>query len=149
MRHKAVYAIIATVALACVAQGADADGKFKTTDVTKEQYRAGVKYQASVPSGETRTARLYVVAKSGWKVNDKFPWKIEVTAPDGVSVVKATLKKDDAVVMNGSKAVFKVKYKVTSPGAHKIKAKVKLSVCKGTSQCLFPTETLSWTVTGE
>ena len=45
------------------------------------------------------------------------------------------------------KAVFKIPYKATSDGAHAFKAKVKLSVCKGTTKCLFPTETLKWTVT--
>lgn len=149
MKRRSLSLILGIVTAACVAGTAAADGTYKTSQKSKDEYRVGVKYKAEVKTGHTTHARLFIVAKAGWKVNEKFPFKVEITGPDGVSVEKTVLKKSDAKVMNEHKAVFKIPYKATADGAHTLKAKVKLSVCKGTTQCLFPTETLKWTVSAK
>ena len=149
MKTRSLTLILGIVTAACVAGTAAADGTYKVSQTSKDEYRVGVKYKTEVKTGQVTHARLYVVAKAGWKVNAKFPFKVEITGPDGVSIDKTVFKKADAKVMNEHKAVFKIPYKATSDGAHTIKAKVKLSVCKGTKQCLFPTETLKWTVTAK
>jgi hypothetical protein len=145
MRTRTLPAIL-VVTLLVFCRGVDAGGEYKSAEVSRDQYRVGVKYEPAVATGQVKTARIYVVAGEGWKVNEKFPWKVEVTAPAGVSVTKAILEKKDAKVMSGAKAVFKVTYEAASAGSHALSAKIKLSVCKGTTQCLFPTETLKWTV---
>jgi hypothetical protein len=147
MRGKALSVLPVLVASSVLACGlAAADSKYRVSEVKKDEYRVGVKYQRDVQAGHMKTARIYVVAGAGWKINPKFPWKIELSTPDGVTASRTVFKKTDAAVMNDRKAVFKVGYKATSAGDHQLKAKVKLSVCKGTTQCLFPTENLKWTV---
>jgi hypothetical protein len=135
--------------LLLAATAAVADGVYGVSEIKKDEYRTGVKYRTEVAAGHKSQARVYVVAKAGWKVNEKFPFKITVTPPAGASMDKTVFTKSDAKVLTQKKAVFKVPYRVTSAGTHEFKAKVKLSVCKGTTQCLFPTETLKWTVTAE
>jgi len=149
MKTRSLPLILGIVTAACVAGTAAADGTYKVSQTSKDEYRVGVKYKTDVKTGDVTHARIYVVAKAGWKVNAKFPFKVEITGPDGVSMDKTVFKKGDAKVMNEHKAVFKIPYKATSDGSHAFKAKVKLSVCKGTTQCLFPTETLKWTVTSK
>lgn len=149
MKTRSSTLILGILTAACVAGTAAADGTYKVTQTSKDEYRVGVKYRTEVETGQLTHARLFVVAKAGWKVNGKFPFKVEITGADGVSLGKTVLKKDDATVMNEHKAVFKIPYKATSDGTHTLKAKVKMSVCKGTQQCLFPTETLKWTVTAK
>jgi len=149
MKTRVLPLVLGIVTAACVAGAAAADGTYKVSQTSKDEYRVGVKYRQDVTTGQSTQARLFVTAKAGWKVNAKFPFKVEITSPDGVTVDKTVLKKDDAKVMNEHKAVFKIPYKATSDGTHTLKAKVKLSVCKGTKQCLFPTETIKWTVTAK
>ncbi|MBW2261642.1 MAG: hypothetical protein JRG91_06675 [Deltaproteobacteria bacterium] len=147
MKTRSLPLILGIVTAACLAGTAAADGTYKVSQTSKDEYRVGVKYRTEVKTGHLTHARLFVVAKDGWKVNAKFPFKVEITSPSGVSMEKTVFKKGDAKVMNDHKAVFKIPYKATSDGVHAFKAKVKLSVCKGTTKCLFPTETLKWTVT--
>ncbi len=137
----------ALVAAALFATCAMAQGEYKTVKIDGDHYRAGVKFRTSVKVGETATARLYIVATDGWHINEKFPYQVTVTAPDGVSVTAKTLKKADAVTFSSSKVVFKIKAKPIAAGKHDIKAKVSLGVCKK-EQCVLHTETLSWTVEG-
>lgn len=135
-----------TAAALMVATCAIASGKYSTRQAKGEHYRAGVKYKPSIQAGYETRARLYMVATDGWHMNEKFPYKVTLTVPDGVSAAKTTFKKSDAVVFNDSKIVFKIPYEATE-GTHTIKAKINLAVCKK-DQCVPHTETLSWTVEG-
>jgi len=148
MRSRAACAFLGAAAVLAAGLVIAAD-EYGITEIKKAEYRVGVKHRAEIAVGSRAYARLYVVAGSGWKVNVKFPFKVDVTAPAGVALEKSSLKKDDAKVLDDHKAVFKIPYTVSAAGSHELKAKVKLSVCQGTTQCLFPTETVEWTVSAK
>ncbi len=131
------------VLLAATTQGDDA---YKIVEIEKESYRVGVKYRAATTVGWKESARIWVVPSSGWKVNGKFPFKIDLTAPAGVSAGKTSFGKDDAAEMGEKKAVWKIPYKATQAGKAEIKAKVRLSVCKGVEECVTGLEELKWSV---
>jgi hypothetical protein len=136
---------MAILALSCVAATAG-DAGFETVEKKKDQYRVGVKFKQVCSTGTGEKARLWIVPSSGWKVNEKFPTKIEVTVPAGAAMDKTSFGKSDALQFDKTKAVFKLPYRFTAPGKREFKAKVKLGVCKGTEECIVATETLAWTV---
>jgi DsbC/DsbD-like thiol-disulfide interchange protein len=148
MKHTS--ARLATIVIFATLLGATcalAGGEYSTKITKGEHYKTGVKYRPAVTLDHKSTARLWVVATDGWHMNAKFPYKVTVTAPDGVSVDKATFAKADALSFSDSKVVFKIPFTVTSAGTHTIKAKVNLAVCTG-DKCAPHVENLSWTVQG-
>ena len=146
MRRRTWTVALAGLVLVAVAATARADG-YSTKQNKEDEYRVGVKFLPEVEAGDRTTARLWIVACSGWKVNEKYPTKVVVTAPGGVSLPEDTFDADDALSMDSKKAVFRVGYTPESSGKHTMKAKVKMSVCKGKEECIVRTENLSWTVT--
>lgn len=142
-RTTVLASLVAGALLAAAAQGED---PWKVIEVKKDSYRVGVKYRVAPKVGWKESARIWIVPASGWKVNGKFPFKIEVTVPAGVTAVKTSYGKDDAVEKGEKKAVWKLGYEATAAGKAEIKAKVRLSVCKGVEECVTGVEDLKWTI---
>ena len=142
-RTTVLASIVAGALLAAAAQG---DDPWKVIEVKKDSYRVGVKFKVAPKVGWKESARVWVVPAQGWKVNGKFPFKIDVTVPAGVSAGKASYGKGDAVEQGEKKAVWKLSYKATAAGKAEIKAKVRLSVCKGLEECVTWVEDLKWTI---
>ena len=90
---------------------------------------------ASLAAGSEGTIRVTIKAKTGFKVNDKYPHKIKFDdPPSGVSLPKKTLKKGDGRFEGTSSFVFDVPVKAESKGSHTVGGNVKFSVCND-EQC--------------
>lgn len=88
---------------------------------------------ASVPTGTAAGADAVVtinlLPKTGWKINQEFPTKLKVTAPEGVAVDKDTMAATDAATFSEKTAVFQLKVKAASAGTKEFAASFRFAVC--------------------
>lgn len=86
------------------------------------------------PSGEYASGQLAQFAvrlepRAGWKVNQEYPFRIELSANAPVSLPKDRLARTDAAEFNEKHVRFDVPFTVAAPGAHHVDAKVSFSMC--------------------
>ena len=128
----AVATICASVvALASLAQVDSAhSGESETrTLASDDSYRLELELPAAVAKGSEGVAFVTIAAKAGWHVNQDFPTKLTIDAPDGVEVDKAVQRADDAVKLTDHEARFAIKYTATSAGTKAFGGSVKFAVC--------------------
>jgi len=92
----------------------------------------GYEIQASSPDvrvGAFGTITLDLRAADGRKINDDYPIKIAVAAPDGLAVAKATLESADAVARDERHAAFAIGVAGTSAGDRRLDLDIRFAVC--------------------
>jgi hypothetical protein len=89
--------------------------------------------QASVPDSTTTGAKgvvtIHLVPKEGWKINQDFPTKLKVKAPEGVALEKDTLAASDAGTFSEKTAIFEVNFNGSSSGSKEFSAEFRFAVC--------------------
>jgi hypothetical protein len=80
--------------------------------------------------GQPAQVTVKVVPKSPWHMNLDFPTSLKLTAPDGVTMDKADLKKGDAAKLDESACQFDVKFTPASAGESTFTGKFKFAVCQ-------------------
>jgi len=113
--------------------------------VSKAHYQ--VQVQAPTKAGDTSQAKLAIQPKAGYKFNKQYPTKVQLSAPEGVKLSKAVLKKADASQFEDAGATFPVSYTPASQGKTEVTAKLKFSVCDAKT-CEIVKETLTWSTGG-
>jgi hypothetical protein len=113
--------------------------------VDRPTYPVKVMTAASYPAGKPGSVDVTLTPKTGWHVNMDFPTKLEITAPEGVTLASAKLKKEDATSFTERGAAFKVAFTPASAGTKAFAAKFKFVICNDDS-CDPSTEQLSWQV---
>jgi hypothetical protein len=81
-------------------------------------------------AGQPAQVTVKVVPKSPWHMNLDFPTSLKVTAPEGVTIDKADLKKADAAKLDESTCQFDVKFTPAAAGESKFTGKFKFAVCQ-------------------
>lgn len=81
-------------------------------------------------AGQPAQVTVKVVPKSPWHMNLDFPTSLKVSAPDGVTIDKADLKKGDAAKLDESTCQFDVKFTPAAAGESKFTGKFKFAVCQ-------------------
>ncbi len=97
----------------------------------------------AVASGPYRAGQLgkfdiTLASRNGFHVNQDYPIQVDVTAPAGVTLPKATLQRTDAAEFNKQVAKFDVPFTPTAAGSHEVRAHVAFVVC--TPQNCVPDE---------
>ena len=144
--EKSLFSVIC-IALLLLSSGiclAGEDGKKTDGVVTleKEEFKIKVDVPSDVKAGEKANLKVTILPVSPYKINDvtkngkKFPFKLKVTADEGLSLDKTTFKRDDASELSKQKVVFNVPFTAQSAGEFNVKLKVNLSVCKE-GKCIF------------
>ncbi len=113
--------------------------------IDKPTYVVKVAVAGSYAAGKPGTVDVTLTPKTGWKVNQDFPTKLEITAPEGVTLASTKLKKEDAASFNEKGAAFRVAFTPASAGTKAFTAKFKFVICNDDS-CDPSTEQLSWQV---
>ena len=129
---KAFASIVAVLALTSTAFAAN-------------EYKLDVK-APSAKKGEKAVAKLHIEGTGDFHVNQEYPVKISVTAPAGVTLTKATLKKEDAVKFEEKGADFDIAFTSTDSGKKDFTGEAKFAVCKGKEACKPVTEKLAFSV---
>jgi hypothetical protein len=101
------------------------------------------------PTGEEGQVVVTVKAKTGFKINDKYPHKVTLDAPpDGVSLPMTTIAKKDAQ-LNGDKSItYTIPATCSKAGQYKLSGVVKLSVCNEET-CRMAKEKIAANVTAQ
>ncbi|GAB4212941.1 MAG: hypothetical protein OHK0013_36270 [Sandaracinaceae bacterium] len=94
-------------------------------------------YQA----GQQGTFVLRLQARGNYHVNQDYPISIQVTAPDGVTLPRATLGRPEAAEFTETLARFDVPF-VAPSGHHELRALVDFAVCTPES-CMPDSRTLA------
>lgn len=81
-------------------------------------------------SGQESKVTVRVVPREPWHMNLEFPTSLKVAAPDGVSLAKADLKKDDAAELTETGCQFDVGFTPASAGDQTFTGKFKFAVCQ-------------------
>ncbi|MEM6995590.1 MAG: hypothetical protein AAF721_34080 [Myxococcota bacterium] len=127
---------VAKVADEAAAKAADnkaADGeKVKVVDGAPggdDRYALQIEPPAEAKAGVVGKAVVKVVPKDPWHMNLDYPTSLKITAPDGLSVANANLKKADAK-LDESNCEFAVEFTPAAAGEHDVSGKIKFAVCK-------------------
>jgi hypothetical protein len=79
--------------------------------------------------GAQAVARVTVTPGTGWKMNEEYPTKLVVQAPDGVTVVKAEQVLADAAAFDPHQLAFDVKVTAAKAGTYPVTGTLKFAVC--------------------
>jgi hypothetical protein len=94
------------------------DNTFKLSLVGEPEYSAG----------SAATLKLVLEARGNYHVNQDYPIKIDLKAPAGVTLPKASLGKPDASEFGEKIARFELPFSATA-GAYELSADVDFAVC--------------------
>lgn len=81
-------------------------------------------------AGKEGSFNVTVTPKAPWHMNLDFPTSLAVTAPEGVTLAKAELRKADATTLDDKSAAFAVKFTPAAAGEKDLSAKFKFAVCQ-------------------
>jgi hypothetical protein len=99
--------------------------------------------------GQETQVTVTIRAKEGYKVNDKYPFKLKLAdAPSGIELPKPVLKKGDGSFDGKNAFTFKVPVKATRAGSFDVKGNLKFSVCNDQS-CLIEKKDVKAKVTAK
>jgi len=103
-------------------------GTTQLSDASAENWQDHFSVNAKTASGKLS---ITVAAKDGWWVNTKYPMKLTLTAPDGVTLGKTELRLADAT-FSGTEHEGKAKtatFSVSASGGKSVDGAYKLVVC--------------------
>lgn len=79
-------------------------------------------------AGQPASVRVVLEARGGYHVNEDYPLRVDLQAPPGVKLDKATLAKADAAEFGEERARFDVGFSAEA-GEHELLATVDFAVC--------------------
>ncbi|EYF00739.1 hypothetical protein [Chondromyces apiculatus] len=89
-----------------------------------------LKYEGVTAKVGAKTVALVTVEPTaGRKLNMEYPAKVKLTAPDGVTIDKASLTKADWKKYSEKGAAFEVAYTVAAAGKKTITGELKIATC--------------------
>ena len=98
--------------------------------------------EGAVASGELTQLAVVVEGQGEWHLNQDFPFGVEVQAPAGVELPKASFGKSDAASFEEEAARVDVPLTPTAAGEHQVQAEVRFAICNPQS-CIPKTETVA------
>lgn len=128
-----------------------ANGKTKVLDVggtilaETETYIVKADVPAETASGAETTVTINLLPKTGWKINQEFPTKLKVKAPEGVAVNADTQSAKEAEKFTEKQALFKVSCSPEGAGAKEFAADFRFAVCTDAT-CDPKKAELAWTL---
>ncbi len=97
---------------------------------------------APYASGSSGAFAIHLEGRGPWKVNQEYPLRIAVSAPEETGVRKANLEPTDAALWTEQAARFDVAFRPTTVGEHDVKCEVSFSMCTP-EQCIIETRTVA------
>jgi hypothetical protein len=91
------------------------------------------------------SATISVEPTDGFKMNLEYPTKVNLKAPDGVTLEKVKLTAKDAAKLDKTGAVFNVAFTATEAGKKTVTGEIKFAVCTD-DECVPKTEAISFVV---
>lgn len=117
-----------------------AEGAVPLSETSEAQYSVSAQ-DVSAKAGEATKVVVAIKARDGFKVNDKYPTKVKVSAPGAVELKQTKFKAKDGSFKDKKTLEFSVPVMAKSAGQHKVDFEVKFSVCSA-DQCLLKKATV-------
>ena len=114
------------------------------TAVAGDQYNLSVS-APSPKAGERAVAKISLTPKGAFHVNTEYPVKLKMTAPDGVTLEKDTLRGPDAKRFEKAGLDFEVGFTAAASGKKSFTGELKFAVCTDT-ECKPTSEKVAFDV---
>ena len=134
-----------------VVTAVSSDGKTKILDVggtvlaETDTYIVKADVPADLASGAEAVVTINLVPKTGWKINQEFPTKLKITAPEGVTLAADTQGAEEAEKFSEKQATFKVTCNPEGAGEKAFTADFRFAVCTEAT-CDPKKAELAWTL---
>ncbi|MCP4449213.1 MAG: hypothetical protein GY811_28360 [Myxococcales bacterium] len=128
-----------------------ANGKTKVLEVGSivlaetETYIVKADIPTDLASGSEATVTINLLPKTGWKINQEFPTKLKIKAPEGITVKTDTQGAKEAEKFTEKQALFKVSCSPEGAGAKEFAADFRFAVCTDAT-CDPKKAELAWTL---
>lgn len=116
-----------------------------TTLAETDTYLVKADVPGEVAAGGDGVVTINLTPKTGWKINQEFPTKLAIKAPEGVKIGKESQAAGDAAKFSEKVAVFKVDFHADSAGAKEFAGDFRFAVCTDTT-CDPKKTTLAWSL---
>ena len=80
-------------------------------------------------AGQEALAKVHVSPRDPWHLNTDFPASLELEAPEGVALVQAEQRKEDAEQLDETGLVFSVPFTPADHGAKRFMGTLKFAMC--------------------
>lgn len=101
------------------------------------------------PAGEEAQVLVTVKAKTGFKINAKYPHKVSLDPPPaGLTLPMTTIRKEDAQVNGDESITYTIPATAAEAGEYQLQGVVRLSVCNE-EQCRMAKEKLTAKLTAQ
>lgn len=101
------------------------------------------------PAGEEAQVVVTVKAKTGFKINAKYPHKVSLDAPPaGLTLPMTTIRKEDAQLNGDESITYTIPATAAEAGQYQLKGVVRLSVCNK-EQCRMAKENMTANLTAQ
>jgi hypothetical protein len=124
-------------------------GEFETPDGSGESFELTLDHPAAVAPGSEAVARLVIVPKGAYHINQEFPTELTLTPPDGVKLEKTEYALEDAEKVDDNQLVFAIKATPATAGSFQVDGKIKFAVCLGEEDCEPKRRQVSFTVAAQ
>ncbi len=136
--------VVATSTAACDApsrtdakaspRAAKAEAKADPAQDDGPRFDVRVEAPSKAAPGKESLAKVHVEPRSPWHMNTEFPVALRVEAPNGVELVEAKQRKDDAERFDDDGLVFALPFTPTTKGPMRLTGEVDFAVC-GDAAC--------------
>lgn len=99
------------------------------TPANDTSYKLAVTTPPVGPAGADAIAHITVTPGQGWHVNKDFPTSLQLKAPDGLTLTKASMEAGDAAKLDDNELAFDIKMKAAKAGTYSIDGEIKFAVC--------------------
>ena len=85
--------------------------------------------QPKYAAGKAGDFEIALESRGDWHVNQEYPIRVDIKAPEGVGVPKAELVKDDAKEFGDDKVRFLASVEPSVAGKHEVECDVSFAMC--------------------
>lgn len=85
--------------------------------------------QPKYAAGQPGSVQIELQSRGEWHVNQEYPIRVDLAAPEGVALPKAELLKDDAKEFGEDKVRFLAEVEPSAAGTHEVSCDVSFALC--------------------
>ncbi|MBP6628114.1 MAG: hypothetical protein KBG28_11670 [Kofleriaceae bacterium] len=134
MFARPLTSLIAAIALAVlVVAGAGPVAPAQAETIEGPGYAIELTAPTAPRAGQAARARVTIRPRAGWKLNQEYPFKVELNAAPALGVTAGVLPRGAARVFTEGEISFDVVVTPRSKGTHRLEGRIKFATCTDTT----------------
>lgn len=117
-------------------------------EVVTDTYELRAHSEVTYAVSQLSQMAVEITGRDPWHVNEDFPTRVEVQAPDGVALPEASFGKADAAEFGEERVRFDIPFTPEAEGEHRLTADVAFAICSEDT-CIPQRKTLAVTLRAE